>query len=214
MIFSLFDILIITILLISSILGMYKGIIDITINLLGFAASIVAAIIFYPYIHQLFAEYIDNELATSVISGIVSYIISLIVFTFLTSKVVLLFKDVGKGTFDKFLGLLAGVVRGGLLALIIFAITAIFTAGTYSKLEKAEDLVNKLSMEDYPVWLKDSITTPYLERTLKTIVSLVPEEFWEHLKFSDKTEDGDIIDAIKKRKDKDKKSIIDLNKGN
>ena len=208
MMFTLFDISILTIFIISSLLGLYKGIINITINLLGFVASIIAAIILYPYIRLVFEEYVTNELVTSIISGIVSYIISLIVFTFLTTKVVLIFDGIGRGSFDRFLGFVAGVIRGGVFVLIIFAIIAIFTAGTYSGAKKTEDLVGKLSSDDYPAWLKDSITTPYLEKILKSSMSFVPEEVWDYIKIPEKEEEEDIIEAIKKRKNKDKKSTL------
>lgn len=208
MMFTLFDISILTIFIISSLLGLYKGIINITINLLGFVASIIAAIILYPYTRLVFADYITNELVASIISGIVSYIVSLMVFTFLTTKVVLLFDGIGRGSFDRFLGFIVGIIRGGLFVLIIFAIVAIFTAGTYSGAKKTEDLINKLSSDEYPAWLKDSITTPYLEKILKTSMSFVPEEVWDYIKIPEKEEEEDIIEAIKKRKNRDKKPTL------
>lgn len=212
MLFTAFDILILTIVTVSFLFGVYKGIINITIKLLGFLASIVAAIILYPYAHQIFAEYITNELVSSIVSGVVSYIISLIVFTFLTSRVELLFKDVGKGPFDRILGGVVGIIRGGLFALIVFMATAIFTAGTYSNPDKPQDLIEKLSDDKYPDWLKDSVTTPYMERMLKSSASLVPEEAWEYIDLSEE-KDEDIIEAIKKKngkKKKGEKSALDL----
>jgi membrane protein required for colicin V production len=212
MLFTIFDILILTIVTVSSLFGLYKGIINITIKLLGFVASIVAAILLYPYTHQIFAKYIENELVSSIVSGVVSYIVSLVVFTFLTSRVELLFKDVGKGFFDRILGGVVGVIRGGLFALIIFTVTAIFTAGTYSNPDKPQDLIDKLSEDKYPDWLKNSITTPYMERMLKSSASLVPEEAWEYLDMSEE-KDEDIIETIKKKKSKKKKgekSALDL----
>ena len=70
MTFTLFDILILTILSISSLLGLYRGLINITINLLGFIASIFAAIALYTYVRIIFSGYIENELVTSIASGI------------------------------------------------------------------------------------------------------------------------------------------------
>ena len=169
MTFTLFDILILTILSISSLFGLYRGIINITINLLGFIASIIVAIFLYSYIRILFSGYVDNDLVTPIASGVTAYVISLIVFTFITSKILLLFDGASKGVFDRFLGLIVGIIRGGLFVLILFAIIAIFTAGTYSGADKPEDLIHNLSADDYPGWLKDSTTTPYLEKNIKKL---------------------------------------------
>lgn len=212
MTFTLFDILILTILSISSLFGLYRGMINITINLLGFIASIIVAIFLYSYIRIVFSGYVDNDLVTSIASGVTAYIISLIVFTFITSKILLLFDGASKGVFDRFLGLVVGIIRGGLFVLIVFAIIAIFTAGTYSGADKPEDLIHNLSADDYPGWLKDSTTTPYLEKMLKSSTSLIPDEIWSSIKMPQKSqsEDDDIIDAIKKRKNGDVKSSIEI----
>ena len=211
MTFTLFDILILTILSISSLLGLYRGLINITINLLGFIASIFAAIALYTYVRIIFSGYIENELGTSIASGIASYLVSLVFFTFLTSKIILLFDGASKNILDRLLGLVLGIVRGILLVLILFTIVAIFTAGTYSNAKNSKDLVDNLSTENYPAWLKDSTTTPYLEKMLKNSVSLIPNEIWNLIKIphTSSNEEEDIIETIKKRKNKDVKSSID-----
>jgi len=211
MIFTLFDILILTILSISSFLGLYRGMISITINLLGFIASIFVAILLYPYIHIVFSGYVDNELITSIASGVVAYLISLVFFTFLTSKIVLLFSGISKGILDRILGLVLGIVRGVLFALIVFGAVAIFTAGTYSDTKSSKDLISNLSIDNYPDWLKSSITTPHLEKTLKGAVVFVPDGVWSLIKIphKDLDEEEDIIEAIKKRKTRDVTSSIE-----
>jgi membrane protein required for colicin V production len=202
MTFTIFDIIILTIFSASSLMGLYRGMVCITINLLGFVASIFAAIFLYSYVRIIFSGYVENDLVTSIASGVVSYIFSLIVFTFLTSKIVLLFKDLSLGFLDRLLGLAVGAIRGGLISLLIFAVIAIFMTGTYSENEKAEDIVNNLKSEKYPDWLKKSVTTIYLEKTLKTSISYLPEELLNSIKItkSGKKDDEDMIDEIKRKK--------------
>ena len=48
--FTIFDIIILTILFASSIMGFYRGMLYITINLLGFIASILLAMFLYTYV--------------------------------------------------------------------------------------------------------------------------------------------------------------------
>jgi len=212
MMFTLFDIIIITILSISSILGIYRGMIHITINLLGFIASIVVAVFLYSYIRVTFSNYIANDLVTSITSGVVAYIFSLIVFTFITSKILLLFEGSSQGIFDRFLGLIIGLVRGGLMAVILFAVIAIFTAGTYSDAEHADDLVLKLSDDKYPDWLKSSVSTPYLEEASKNIILFIPQDIISSIEIPKRNgnNDEDLIDKIKNQKDMETTSSIEI----
>jgi uncharacterized membrane protein required for colicin V production len=203
MTFTIFDIIILTVFSASSFLGLYRGMISITINLLGFVASILAAIFLYSYVRIIFSGYVENELVTSIVSGIASYITSLIVFTFLSSKIVLLFKPLSQGIFDRLLGFVIGMVRGGFISLLIFLVVAIFTAGTYSVAERPEEMVTKLESEKYPEWLKTSMTVPHLERALKATVAYIPKSLLDSIEMpKDKSKsDEDIIDAIKKKKE-------------
>lgn len=210
MTFSFFDILILAMLSISSLLGVYRGMIHITVNLLGFVASIVAAIFLYSYVRILFSAYVDNELVTTIASALTAYIISLIIFTIITSKVTLLFGNTSKGVLDRILGLVLGVLRGGVFSLVLFAIIAIFTAGTYSDAEKSEDVVQNLSIDKYPEWLKESTTTIYLEKALKASMFLVPEQTWQSIKMPTKHKEEDIIEVIKRRRNEDIKSSSEI----
>ena len=184
MMFTVFDIIILIILFASSIMGLYRGMIYITINYLGFTASIFAAIFLYSYVRIIFSGYIANELLISIGSGVVSYIFSLIAFTFLSSKIIFLFKEVSQGIFDRFLGFVLGAVRGGLISLLLFSIVAVFTAGTYSGAEKAEDVIYNLEKDKYPEWLKNSVTTLHLEITLKNSIRYISKDLLDLTKKS------------------------------
>ena len=105
-----------------------------------------------------------------------------------------------------------GVIRGVLCSLILFAIIAIFTTGTYTEAENVEDLVFNLSSDEYPEWLKNSTTTLHLEKLLKSSTSMLPKEILHSVKMpqSQKNRDENIIDAIKRRKSEDAKSSIEM----
>ena len=200
MTFTLFDIAMLTIITVSSLMGLYRGVMHIIISFLGFIASIIVAILLYPYVMTLLSGHVKNELAVSILSGGIAYIISLVIFTIITTKIIALFEDVSHGTFDRTLGLIIGFIRGVLSAIIIFAIIAIFTNNTYSKAEVAEDLVLKISDKDYPEWLKESITTPYLERYSKMLITFIPESILHSIELpKSKKQEKDIeniIDAV------------------
>ena len=154
---TLFDIVILTIVSISSLFGLYKGMIRIVINFLGFVASIFATIFLYPKVKVVLASYFNNDLIVSIASGVSAYIFSLVVFTFICSSLIMMVSVISQGFLDRLLGVVAGFVRGILISVILFWVAAIFATGVYSKAESVEDLVVNLSAEDYPEWYLISI---------------------------------------------------------
>lgn len=207
---TIFDIIILTVLFASSIMGFYRGMLYITINLLGFVASIFVAVFLYPYIRIIFLGYIANDLVTSIGSGIISYIFSLVVFTFLTSKIVFLFKEISCGILDRFLGFIIGIIRGYIISLLIFGVVAVLGSGTYLKADKTEDIIYNLERDKYPEWLKNSVTIPYLENSLKTSISYIPKDFLDSIDTLKDDRDVNQIDEIKNKKLNESRSVIEV----
>lgn len=208
--FTIFDIIILTILFASSIMGFYRGMLYITINLLGFIASILLAMFLYSYVRIIFSGYIANDLVTSIGSGVVSYIFSLVVFTFLSSKIVFLFKEISCGIFDRSLGFLIGIIRGYIISLLIFGVVAVLGSRTYLNADKTEDIIYNLEKDKYPEWLKGSVTIPYLEKSLKFSISYVPKDFLDSIETLKDDKDVNQIDEIKKKKRNESKSVIEV----
>jgi len=200
MMFTIFDITIFTIIIISTILGLYKGMLNIVINLLGFVASIVAAIILFPYIKALFIGHIENQLFASIFSGVVAYVISLVVLTFATSKVVALFNPISGGALDRSLGVVFGVLRGLIISVIIFTVVAVLSSGSYLKAQNSLELVSNLDTKKYPDWLSTSKTSDFLEGLLKSSILFLPEDTLKSITLpkTNIEKDEEIIDDSKK----------------
>lgn len=210
MMFTIFDIIILTILFASSIMGFYRGMLHITINFLGFIASILVAMFLYSYVRIIFSGYIANDLVTSIGSGVVSYIFSLVVFTFLSSKIIFLFKEISCGVLDRFFGFIIGIIRGYIISLLIFGVVAVLGSGTYLKADKTEDIIYKLEKDKYPQWLKDSVTIPYLEKSLKFSISYIPKDLLDSIETLKEDRDVNQIDEIKKKKHNESRSVIEI----
>ena len=198
---TLFDIVILTIISISSLFGLYKGMIHIVINFLGFVASIFATILLYPKVQVVLSSYFNNDLIVSISSGVSSYIFSLVVFTFICSSLIMMVSVISQGFLDRLLGVVAGFVRGILISVILFWVTAIFATGIYSKAESVEDLVFNLSEDDYPEWLKTALMTSYLESILKDVVKFIPAGVLSNIELpgsNDIDKDG-VVEEIKKK---------------
>jgi membrane protein required for colicin V production len=202
--FTIFDIAVFTVIAVSTIMGLYKGLLGMAINLAGFVASIAAAIFLFPYVQIALAKHIENELLLSILSGTISYICSLFILTSITSKISDILSVISSGFVDRTLGAIAGLFRGLIISTVIFVLAAIFSSGAYVKAENVEEIVSNLNSEKYPDWLNDSKTTEYLEILLKELLALLPENTLQSIKLPKpevKVEKGqEIIDNIKRRK--------------
>lgn len=210
MMFTIFDIIIFAIITLSTIMGLYKGLLGIAVNLLGFVASIVTAIFLFPYVKLAFTGHIENALLLSILSGTIAYVCSLFILTSITSRISGLLSGISCGFFDRTLGTLVGFLRGLLISTIIFVLIAIFSSGAYLKAQNVEEIISNINAEKYPTWLIDSKTTSYLERSLKKLLSLFSEDTLKSIKLpTPNTEKNlDIIDAIKSRKGQDSTSSV------
>ncbi len=204
MMFTIFDIAVFTVIAVSTIMGLYKGLLGMAINLAGFVASIAAAIFLFPYVQIALAKHIENELLLSILSGTISYICSLFILTSITSKIGDILSVISSGFVDRTLGAIAGLFRGLIISTVIFVLAAIFSSGAYVKAENVDEIVSNLNSEKYPDWLNDSKTTEYLEILLKELLALLPENTLQSIKLPKpevKVEKGqEIIDNIKRRK--------------
>lgn len=191
--FTVFDIILLAIIIVSSFFGLYRGALIIIVNFIGFIASIVAAVFLYGYVTQFVGSYIENDLANSIVSGVGSYIISLMVFTFISAKIILLISMFTGGALDRIIGLVLGFVRGMLISLLIFSVTAIFYAKTFYNASMAKDLVLNLSDEKYPTWLQESKTSEFFEEMIKKSINYLPESILDYQIKGDSSEKIDDI---------------------
>lgn len=207
--FTIFDITIFVIVTVSAMSGLHKGLVNMMVNLLGFISSIILALFLFPHIKFILIGNVENELLISILSGIIAYLCSLFIFTMITSRVVCLLKGISRGFFDRIFGLVVGALRGIIISLVIFAVLAIFLSGAYLKANNAEELIEALDEEKYPAWLTDSKTTNYLQNLLKRSGTMFSEDMLKSIKLpsSKDEEDEDIIDSIKKSKERDSSSV-------
>jgi membrane protein required for colicin V production len=183
--FTLFDIITLAIITISSMLGLYSGIIRLSINLIAFVASIAGAYLLYPFAEGFLEKYITNRMVLSVSSGILSYIISLILSSLLSSKICSLVENISGGLIDRLLGFAAGVVRGSIICILSFIIIAILTSKSYIGATNLADILKNIDHDQYPIWLKNSLATEYLDHAASKLIPLIPQETMQSLKIPD-----------------------------
>ncbi|MBN8438843.1 MAG: CvpA family protein [Rickettsiales bacterium] len=196
---GIFDIIVVTIILVSCLFGLYKGMIHLLVNFIGFIASLIVAFVLYPKIKVVVASYFNNEAVVAITSGISSYMFSLVFFTFICSSIIMMVSPISQGLLDRLLGLVAGFIRGAIIALVLYAIVAVFATKSYQKAEKIGDIFTEISTDKYPDWLKDSMFTKYLDSVLKDVVKMIPDRIIEHEMKPTKTEKDEFIDDMKEK---------------
>ena len=196
--FTLFDIIILAIITISSMLGLYSGIIRLSINLIMFVASVAGAYFLYPFTEAFLEKYITNMVVSSVSSGVLSYIISLIICSLLSSKICSLVKNISGGLIDRLLGFATGIVRGSIICILGFIMVTIFTSKSYIGAANLADILKNTDHEKYPVWLKNSLSTEYLDHATAKLIPLIPEEIIESLKIPDEPKPEEAMELLDK----------------
>lgn len=112
-----FDFVVIGILLFSSLLGLWRGLVHELMALLGWPFALVLCKLFAGDLAPLLP--LKEEGARIVGAYALVFIAALIVWSILTRLLVKLLKVVGSGWSDKVMGGLFGVVRGGLVLLVL-----------------------------------------------------------------------------------------------
>lgn len=195
--FTWFDITILAIITASSMLGAYGGLVKLTISLLGFIFSIIFAYYLSPYVTEIITQYFINNIALVITSGVISYIMSLILCSFLTRKFLLMISVISGGIIDRTLGLVVGMLRGTIICLFIFLVLTIFFSGSYLQAKTLKDVIQNTTIDKYPEWLKESMTTTYLDNLKKNLIKTLPQNSLESIKLPIKSEIVDTTNVLK-----------------
>ena len=151
------------------------------------------ALYLYSPINEILAKHIYNEGVLVVVSAIVSYILSLIIFSFITNKIMATLEFMSGGMVDRLLGLIGGLARGGIISIIIFTVVAAFTSDSYVKADNLDEVVCDLNKDKYPPWLQKSLTLTYLDDATHNIIDMLPKNYLKSIKLPHKK--GDSSDA-------------------
>jgi membrane protein required for colicin V production len=180
--FNIFDIITLTIFILSSCLGFYRGFLYITLDILGIILSIALTILAAPYLKNYSALYIKHELANMIVLNIALYLISSIIISLIFVKLVALSHNLRKSIWDKILGLMTGVIRGVFFNLVIFSVTSIFVTNAYLKSNNFKEMLEYASKKDHPIWLNSALTKPYLEEIQLYFLKKISGEYFYSVK--------------------------------
>ena len=152
-----FDVGVGVLVLISAILATARGLTREVLSLATWAGSAAIAIYMWQYHPEIARQYIAEQIVADIATVVVTFIVALIVLHLLTMRIADFVVDSRIGPIDRTLGLVFGVLRGILIAIVI----TIF--GTW------------LLPNNLPSWAAESQSLPHLQNMGQTLIGLLPE---------------------------------------
>ena len=172
--FENLDIIFFSIIALSSLFGLYRGLIKIVISLLSSIAILYLTYLFTPLNSSILSKYIANELLSKIVAVIGFYIILSIIASFVLNKVYKLTENVSGSLVDRFFGLIIGFARGLLLAFAGFLVLIVGTGADYKNAKNVHDIL-VVEENSLPKWIFDSRSYDAMNLFLKKILPLLPE---------------------------------------
>ena len=152
--FNLFDIILVTIFVASTLLGMYRGLVVTSINIGSFMLTIFLTIVLVPLSKEIVSEHVSNDLVVTIISLVISYLLARFSSNWLAKRLEEITDKYTKGVIDRSLGLWIGAIRGYVICLSLFMIAAIFTSSSYVGAKNYWQIIHHIDSKEYPKWLK------------------------------------------------------------
>ena len=114
------DIVILLVLLVSGVMATLRGMIREVLGLLGWGVALVVANILAPTIINTIEDAINNDGLTTLIAFAPPFVITLIVWFYLSNNLAPSLKNLTFGSMDRIFGFLFGVVRGVVIVTLIY----------------------------------------------------------------------------------------------
>lgn len=160
---NIFDSVVIGIMLLSCLFAFFRGLVREILSLVGWiGAGIITVNYFHPVAEAMQAHFKSPTMAAGV-AAIGLYIVALMGFAIINMVIVKTIKQGGEsGMLDNMLGLVFGAARGAfIISLGFFLITTV------------------VPKDEYPDWIKESVTHPYAEKGAILLTRLAPESLNE-----------------------------------
>ncbi|MEQ8268032.1 MAG: CvpA family protein [Parvibaculum sp.] len=157
---TLFDLLVIGVLLVSSVLALLRGFTDEVLSIIAWVVGALAALWLFPYLTPVLREVISPPWLAAVVAAVGIFIVAYAICAALTSRWSGGLMDLHERAelLDRTLGFLFGLARG----LLIVTIAYLFFAWLVP------------NPADQPAWIRDAKTRPTIENTAALLFSLAP----------------------------------------
>lgn len=167
-----FDVIIISIILISSLMAFLKGFVSAVLSFTNWVVSFLLVIYVTPSVAEMLGDVVDSERTANIFASILIFITSFIILAIVNSQIVGLVKRAGVGGLDRTLGLAFGMVRGVLIGVFIFLTASI----GYNM------LAGSSSEENGPSWLTEARSYNLLKMASSYVIDHIPDEKFKEAK--------------------------------
>jgi membrane protein required for colicin V production len=156
---NVLDIIVIVVIALSALLAFARGFVREALSILGWLGAAAATYYGLPYVRPYADRLISSPMVASAAAAIGIFVVSLIVISILTSAIARRVKGSSLSALDRSLGFLFGAARGVVLACLGILVIS-WT----------------IPEPDWPGWMRESKTRPYLANGADYLKSLVPAQ--------------------------------------
>lgn len=156
---TIFDGIVIGVVLFSAVLAMVRGFSREVLSIASWAGSVAAAYYLYPVLVPYLMNYTSDERIAMAGSAGIIFLIALIVISFITSRIADFIIDSRIGALDRTLGFLFGAARGLLLLVVAVAFW--------------NWLINEPQRPD---WVNNSKSKPFLDALVVKLEAVLPQD--------------------------------------
>ncbi|MCW5695360.1 MAG: CvpA family protein [Bauldia sp.] len=158
--FTLFDAIVLAVVLISALLAMVRGFVREVLSVASWVLAALAAFYFYEsLLGVIYPNLIASETIATIVAVAVIFFVALIIATWITIRIADFVIDSRVGAVDRLLGFVFGAARGVLLLVIAFFF--------FSWL---------VPLDEQPDWIANAETRPMLDNLGEQLVSVLPED--------------------------------------
>lgn len=152
------DLAVLIILLLSAIVAFVRGFVREFLGVLAWIGAAIVTLYAFPAAQPFLRQYISIEWMADLVTGLVIFIVSLVVFSTLAHFAARGVRTSALNAVDRSLGFLFGLLRGGILVCLAY-------------------LVLVYASEDgrLPSWVEDARSRPFVDQGAAWLVGLVPE---------------------------------------
>lgn len=174
-----FDIIIFTIVGLSTLIALYRGFIKSFVSLVGWILSLVVAFSFYEVLSPIFAKHVVSKSMADLLSFAVLFICFAIIMAIINHVIILALRSACGGVLDRSFGLFFGLVRGCFLVSAVYYVMILLIPGLDVK-----DRHDVMHSDKLPKWAQKSESLLLLSKGANFIETILPEHFQENLKQS------------------------------
>ena len=156
--FTVLDIIVVVVVLISAMLAMVRGFVREVLSVASWVAAAAAAYLLHKQVLPLVQPYFDSTMVATIVSAAAIFFVALIIASYITMKISDFVIDSRVGAIDRTLGFLFGALRGLLLMIV------------------ALWFFNFLVKEP-PRWVAEARTMPLLVSGGDWLIGLLPPDF-------------------------------------